>query len=135
MEVPPGYFAFYLRRRDFFWASELKHGETATARSRGFIRLYKRGSGKWEGSVHERFVTNAETRQVAAFIDHHPHQTVAEFLSDVNRYSTFRANELNNACIQANLADLTLRPVGKFCYIYFLKLGFLDGPAGYTIGP
>lgn len=126
------YFAFYLRRRDFFWGDELKHGETATARNTGFIRLYKRGSGKWEGSVHERFVTNAQTRQLAEFIDHHPHQTVAEFMSDVNRYSSLRAGELKKSGVRANLASLTIRPIGKFVYTYFLKLGFMDGPAGFV---
>lgn len=132
MEVPPGYFAFYLRRRDFFWGAELKHGETSSARNKGFIRLYRRGSGKWEGVVHEKFVTNAETRQLGAFIDHHPHQSIAEFLTDVNRYSTFRANELKKAGVRAGWMDVSIRPAGKFAYNYFLKLGFLDGPAGFV---
>lgn len=126
------YDAFYLRRRDFFWGDELKYGETARARSAGFIRLYKRGSGMWEGSVHERFITNAQTRQLAEFIDHHPHQALAQFMADVNRYSTLRALELKKAGIRANLAGLTVRPIGKFIYTYFFKLGFLDGAAGFV---
>ncbi|MBI1862520.1 glycosyltransferase family 2 protein [Candidatus Microgenomates bacterium] len=127
-----GYLAYYIRRRDFFWGRELRHGETATARSKGFIRLYKRGSGSWKGAVHEHFETNAQTRQLGGLINHHPHQTVAEFLTEVNRYSTWRARELQKSGARATFISLTVLPVAKFVYTYFFKGGFLDGPPGFA---
>lgn len=127
-----GNLAYYLRRREFFWATEVKHGEVAVARHRGFLRLYKRGSGSWNGAVHETFVTDVETRRLDEFIDHRPHQNIAEFLTDINYYSTIRASELKDQGVTVNMFMLTVQPIAKFLHAYFLKIGFKDGPAGFV---
>jgi len=49
--------AFYLRRRDYFWNQELKFGEVRQIRQMGLIRLIKKNSGIWMGTVHEVFHT------------------------------------------------------------------------------
>ena len=126
------YFAYYLRRRDVFWGTELKYGEVKTARDRGFIRLYKVGSGEWRGAVHEDFHTNVETRQLGGFIEHHSHQTVAEFLTAINYYSTVRAHELQREGARSTTYSVAVQPILKFIYTYFFKLGFRDGPAGFV---
>lgn len=124
--------AYYIPRRDFFWGRELKYGEPQSARTGGIIRLVKKGSGKWVGAVHERFETKGETAKLSGFINHYPHQTIAEFLSSINEYSTIRASELFKQGIRTNLFQIILYPFGKFWYTYLLKLGFLDGPAGFV---
>lgn len=124
--------AYYLKRRDFFWGHELKFGETMTARVKGFVRLVKKNSGSWEGEVHERFVTKHPVGALHGFIDHRPHPSISEFLNSINYYSTVRAKELKNRNVHFSLVSLILNPFGKFIYTYFLKLGFLDGAAGFV---
>lgn len=126
------FYAYYLRRIDEFWGTVVRHGEVASAASTGFIRVYKRGSGTWEGAVHERFVTNVQTRTLAHALIHKPHGSIAEFLASINVYSTMRARELQRNGARASWVSLTIQPIGKFLYTYFARLGFLDGPAGFV---
>lgn len=126
------YDAYKLRRRDFFWSQELKHGETQKVRNNGLIRLMKKSSGEWSGSVHEEFHTKANVGMLKKFIDHYPHQTIKEFLESVNHYSTLRARELQKLGKKTNSLEIVALPFGKFLLNYFLFLGFLDGPAGFA---
>ncbi len=124
--------AYYISRRDFFWGRELKYGETQTARSQGIIRLVKKGSGKWSGKVHEVFEAKGRVGRLKGSINHYPHQTIAEFLASINEYSTLRAEELYTSGVLSNVYQILIYPFGKFWYTYIIKLGFLDGPAGFV---
>ena len=126
---------FYLKRRDFFWNKEMKYGETAKIRNQGLIRLVRKGSGKWIGKVHEEFKLKKSvlyTERLKNFIDHYPHPTVKEFLQTVNYYSTLRAEELQAKGKKAGILAIIFYPFGKFFLTYVLKLGFLDGAAGFA---
>lgn len=124
--------AFYIKRRDFFWGTELKHGEVSTARKKGFIRLVKNEAGEWHGRVHEEFKTAGKTDTLHGYLNHYPHQTVKEFISHVNRYSTLRAQELLKQGKKPSFFQLITYPFGKFILTYFFKAGFLDGTAGFA---
>lgn len=124
--------AYRLKRRDFFWGRELKFGETKTARDIGFIRLVKKNSGVWKGSIHEQYVTEHATSTLKGFIDHYPHQSISEFLASINEYSTIRSKELRDRNERFSVLKLVFYPVGKFVYTYVLKCGFLDGAAGFV---
>ncbi len=124
--------AFYIKRRDFWWGRELKHGEVSKVRNRGLIRLIKRNSGSWLGSVHEIFQTNSSVGRLKNFINHYPHPTVKTFLEDINFYSTLRAKELFSKGKKVSLLEILSYPLGKFVSNYFIKQGFLDGPAGFA---
>jgi len=124
--------AFYIKRRDFFWGKELKYGEVKKVREQGIIRLVKKNSGQWVGAVHEVFYSNEKAGQLKGFLNHYPHPTLKEFIDDVNRYSSIRAEELFNQGIGSNVFQIIFFPFGKFFYNYFFNLGFLDGPAGFA---
>ena len=127
--------ALYLKRRDFFWSRELKFGETAKIRNYGIIRLIKKNSGRWEGKVHEEYKVKSSKLKVQSlqnYINHYPHQTVKKFLEEVNFYSTLRARELQSQGKKTNILEIIFFPLGKFLITYFIKLGFLDGPAGFV---
>lgn len=124
--------AYYINRRDFFWGKELKYGETKTVREKGIIRLVKRNSGKWLGDVHEVYHTAKNIDHLKSFINHYPHQTLKEFIEKINFYSTLRARELFNKGKSVSVMEIIFVPFFKFLYNYFLLLGFLDGPAGFT---
>lgn len=123
---------FRLKRRDFFWGKELKFGETKSARKIGFVRLIKKNSGNWHGVVHEKFISEHKPSSLKGHIDHFPHQTISEFLVSVNEYSSARAKELKNNNEQFSILKMIFYPLGKFLYTYFIKLGFLDGVAGFV---
>ena len=124
--------AFYIKRRDYFWSKELKYGEVRHIRQIGLIRLVRRNSGKWMGSVHEVFHTARKVGQLNGFLNHYPHPSLKEFINDINYYSSIRAEELFNREINTNVLEIIFFPFGKFIYNYFLNLGILDGSVGFT---
>ena len=124
--------AYYVRRRDYFWGKELRFGEVRTVREKGIIRLVKKSSGKWMGNVHEVFHTVKNISRLNSFLNHYPHPTLKEFINDINRYSSIRAEELFNRGVKTNIFEIIFFPFGKFIYNYFLNFGFLDDPAGFT---
>lgn len=124
--------AYTIPRRDFFWGHEMRHGETKQTRTKGIIRLVKKGSGVWTGAVHETFIPIGDVGKLHAFLDHHSHNSLSSFVQDINSYSTIRSFELNSQGKQVSSLELIFYPFGKFIYTYFILLGFLDGPAGFV---
>ena len=127
--------AYYLKRRDFWWGRELIYGETSKIRQVGLIRLIRKNSGKWEGKVHEEFrIKNSELKinLLNNFINHYPHQNVKEFLEEINFYSTLRAREMRGQGKNSNIFEIIFYPLLKFLLTYIIKLGFLDGSAGFA---
>jgi hypothetical protein len=61
---------------------------------------------------------------------HYPHQTISEFLAEINFYTTIRANELFEDKIKVSTKDIILYPLGKFFLNYFIRFGLLDGIEG-----
>ena len=124
--------AYFIKRRDYFWNQELKFGEVKKVRNLGIVRLVKKNSGTWMGTVHEVFHTANKVGQINGFLNHYPHPTLKEFINDINYYSSIRAEELFNRGVKTNIFEIIFFPFGKFIYNYFLNFGFLDGPAGFT---
>jgi glycosyltransferase involved in cell wall biosynthesis len=125
--------AYYLKRRDYFWKHELKFGEVKKVREQGIIRLVKKNSGKWTGKVHEEFnLLSLRVGKLNGFINHYPHQTLKEFINDINNYSTIRAEELLNRKTKTDALEIIFFPFVKFIYNYFFNFGFFDGPAGFV---
>jgi len=127
-----GIVAYAIPRRDFFWQTELKYGETKKARTQGIIRLIRKGQGKWEGAVHEEFIPTQTEKKIQGFINHYSHDTLASFITDINTYSTIRAKELSLMGKKTNVVKIVFVPFGKFLYTYFFLGGFRDGAAGFV---
>jgi len=74
-----------------------------------------------------------DKRKYARFkncIFHYPHQTISEFLKEINLYTTIRAEELYEDNSKISIKQIIFYPKAKFILNYFLKLGFLDGIEG-----
>lgn len=118
---------FYLRRSDFIWGKTLKYGEAGNMK---LLRLFKKNSGKWEGAVHEKWKISGKVGLLKNPIIHFPHQSISEFLSEINFYTTIRAQYLYSRKLKTNALLIALYPSSKFIFNYFLKKGFLDGIYG-----
>jgi len=121
---------FYLKREDKMWGRVLKHGENAKVK---LLRLGKKGKGEWEKPVHEIWEIKGEIGELKAPLQHLPHQTISEFLEEINFYSTLRARELYKEGKRASLLEIIFYTKAKFIKDYFLELGFLDGMPGFVV--
>ncbi len=124
------YNGYFIQRRDVIWGKELNYGETGNIK---FIRLAKKSSGKWVGKVHEKWMIKGEAGVLRNKVLHFPHQTMAEFISEINFYSTLRADELHKKNTTVNFIQIVLYPKSKFIMNYILKLGILDGLPGLNM--
>lgn len=130
IEHSQGTAGFFLKREDTMWGKVLNHGEQGNIQ---LLRLAKKGSGKWVGKVHEVWDVKSTTQQLENPIYHFPHPTVAQFLAEINMYSTIRAKELHNQGKKADWLSVLLYAKGKFAQDYFFKFGFLDGTEGFLV--
>ena len=122
--------AYYVKRRDIMWGSELKHGETGNMK---LVRFAKKSVGKWKGRVHEVWDVKGVTFELKSVLIHYPHPTVREFLKEINTYSTIRAEELHRSGGKVSFISIIIYPKAKFIVNYLLKLGFLDGLPGFVM--
>jgi glycosyltransferase involved in cell wall biosynthesis len=118
---------YMIKRADFMWGKKLRYGEAGGIK---ILRFAKRGAGAWVGRVHEIWQVDGKIGELEEHLDHYPHPTIAEFLSEINKYTTIRAEELYTEKIQTSFFKIIAYTKGKFVINYFLKLGFLDGIQG-----
>lgn len=123
----PKFEGMYIKRKDMLWGKLLRHGETGNI---NLLRFAKKDAGKWQGRVHEKWVVEGKIDIFENYILHLPHQTVAEFLQEINFYTSIRATELFEQNQKTSLLQIIFYPKAKFLVNYFLKLGFLDGLEG-----
>lgn len=97
------------------------------------LRLFNRQKSHWSmDQVHER-VMASQTEKFKNSILHWVFVNFAEQVETNNHYSSIQANETTAKGIKFNFAKLIFKPFSKFIETYFLKLGFLDGFAGFVI--
>lgn len=117
-------------RQDFFLGKKLSFGETANS---SFVRLIKRGKGRWKGAVHEVLVVDGKIKTAKNRIFHYSHKNISEFLLKINFYTTIRAKELKENGRKTNFLQIVFNPAGKFLVNYFFRFGLLDGMPGLIL--
>lgn len=121
------YSGFYIKRRDIIWGKELHFGEVSNLK---LLRLAKKNAGFWEGRVHEEWKIKGKKLTLNNVLTHYPHQTVEEFLKEINYYTDVRASELYTRKVKVQWWEIIAYPKAKFVMNYFFKRGFLDGLPG-----
>jgi len=117
---------YYLKRKDFLFGKELRHGETAKVK---LLRLAKRDAGQWQRRVDEVWEIVGKTGELKNPLDHHSHPSMTQFLKSVNFKSTLNARVFYEEGKKTRLIDW-FKPPLKFFQNWILRLGFLDGMEG-----
>lgn len=129
-ETIENYSGYSIRRTDTIWGRTLRFGEVGGIK---LLRLGRKNSGKWTGHVHETWKINGKVGELKNAILHYPHQSISEFLHEINFYTDIRAKELFDKKTKAYWLSVILYPKVKFLQNYLFKLGFLDGIPGLII--
>ncbi len=149
--------AFRVQRRDFLYGTWLKHVQSSPF----YLRLFRPDKMRYERLVNPVSIADGPVGQVAGFLDHYPFSKGFSHRFDRdNKYSTLEAQQiLENQRAHADSGGrpfsvvaaftekdfharrfhqkelfyrMPARPLVKFCVLYLLKRGFLDGVAGFT---
>lgn len=121
---------YFIPREDKLFGKILKHGEL---RNKKFLRLARTNAGKWRGTVHEEWNIKGKTKTLKHPMLHLPHQTISEFLREINYYTTLRAIELHEKGERTSWYKIIFYTKAKFIQTYILKFGFLDGMSGFVL--
>ena len=122
---------YAIPRKNIFWGAWIRHGRLYPDYQ---LRLFKRGSGRFvERAVHESVEIRGTVGRLQSPLLHQSYRSLEEFLGRSNRYSTLAAEEWIRQGRRVGLADLVLRPLGRFLSMYLLHGGFLDGWRGFLL--
>ncbi|HAF29310.1 MAG TPA: glycosyltransferase family 2 protein [Bacteroidales bacterium] len=126
--------AYQCNRITNFCGSWIKHGGWYPDKQ---LRLWNKQSGDWNNSkIHEKVElnTNVKPGQLKGDLLHYSYYTIEEYITQLNKFSNLKADELIRKGKKANVFLLLFKPFIKFVINYFLKLGFLDGYYGFVLG-
>lgn len=145
---------YWINRRFMFMGKWLRHAYYPNWN----LRLFRHRLGRHEkiteaptasgdNEVHEHVLVAGSAGHLKIEMAHHAYPSVEVFIEKHNRYSNWEARislaeTLPSGSLQSRSVGwrrrlrmlsrhLPLRPFMRFCYIYFLQRGFLDGVEGY----
>lgn len=124
---------FDMPRCNYFLGRYLRHGEGYPDYSR---RLFNRQHAQWSHDrVHEKVqATNpgAVFQRLQGDIIHDSAETLSNYLSKQNRYTSIQAEGLAQSGKWPGVAKLALSPLVRFIKFYVVRQGFRDGWAGFV---
>lgn len=129
---PQALVAYRIPRLNFFQNHKLKY--CLNAKHDAPIRLAQKKYAKFSNDcVHEEIIVDGAIGTLDHMLLHHPFRDLAELLDKANLYSTLGAKKLFEKKIKPSIFKTLWHSIWAFTKIYFLKLGFLDGWAGFLI--
>lgn len=129
--IKGGQYAGYLiPRRNFILGKEIKFSRWSPDTH---IWLWKKGSGKWKGDVHEEVVIEGKVGLLKNSKIHYSHETIDSFMKANNLYSGLEAQSLFNNSIKFSIWKMLWQPVFEFVLRFLYKKGFLDGSKGFVL--
>ena len=146
------YNGFAISRREYFLGKWMRWGGRYPLRN---IRLFKKWCRYEDRDVHAHIILPREKiKNLKNDILHFSNPNIEHLITKFNRYSTYQANYLfkkRNSGNKINLKKLfthsiyfksvikdywyfiPLAPFARFIYMYFARLGFLDGRHGFLL--
>lgn len=101
------------------------------------IRLWNKQKGEWGGvNPHDTVVMNEGTtiKAIKADILHYTYRRMEDHITQMNKFTTIAAEEEHKKGKRINVVlHLMFYPFLNFLKNYIIRLGFLDGYAGYLV--
>jgi glycosyltransferase involved in cell wall biosynthesis len=123
------YSAFAIPRQAYFLGQAMKHG--------GWwpdyvVRLFRRNTGVFsEDIVHERILVNDPVQKLSTPLLHYSYINLDQVMVKMNQYSSAGAYKAYRQGKNSSLIKAIAKAKWTFFRAYFLRLGILDGQAGF----
>jgi len=125
--------AYYVPRRNWFMGRWIKHcGWYPDYRQ---PQLFRKGALVFDDSeeVHEAFEIHGKVAYLQSAIVQVPFQSLEQLIGKMQRYSSLGATKLARKGKKVGMGRALAHGIWAFVRIYVLKLGFLDGWAGFVL--
>jgi len=131
IDEDPGVDVYKFRRKSFFLGHFMRYG--------GWYHyvpnLARRGAVSFEGVLHERPVFTNRMGTIEADIEHHPFESISQFVERHNRYSSIEAQRIfsrSGVSEKKNIRrNITAKTFKIFWKIYIKKKGYKEGTHGF----
>ncbi len=100
------------------------------------LRLFDKRKGKWGGTnPHDKFEVEQGSTigKLQGDILHYSYYTIEDHYKQIEYFTTINAKASFDKGKKAPVWKLWIAPIVKFIKDYFVRLGFLDGQAGWQI--
>ncbi len=98
------------------------------------MKLFNKEKGNFSGIlVHEKVSLQGKTQKFQNPLYHYSYKNISDHLKFIDKYSTLTAMEKFKKGKSSGLTLSIGKAIYKFLYMYFVKMGFLDGKAGLII--
>lgn len=131
-DTPPAFEGYRMNRRNIYFGKWLKRcGYYPDPK----LRLIKRGAAEFElRPVHEDMKMAGKKGHLKGDLLHHAYRNFTDFIEHQNRYSSLGAEMVvAKHKVGFSFVNIVLRPLVRFIYNYFFRLGFLDGREGLLV--
>jgi glycosyltransferase involved in cell wall biosynthesis len=131
-KIPGEFDAYTMNRRNMYLGRWIKHSGYYPDPK---MRLVKRELAEFElRAVHEDMKKLPRTGHLKGDLVHHAYPTLESFIEHANRYSSLGAGMVvAERKVGFSFLNIVLRPLVRFIYMYFFRLGFLDGREGLLV--
>jgi hypothetical protein len=98
--------------------------------------MLRRGRGYWTGGAHAHIEVEGEMGMIHEDLYHDCHNTIGDFITRINYYTTVDAEGRIAQGQQVSRARVVLSPVGMAWKCFVVKRGYRDGFPGllFSIG-
>ena len=99
------------------------------------VRIWDKNKGHWEGELHEQinFADSCKISQLDGDLLHYSYYSIEDHLRQIDKFTAISSSDLADKGYCPSLLKLMYCAPIKFFRDYFLKLGILDGYAGFQI--
>jgi glycosyltransferase involved in cell wall biosynthesis len=129
----PEFSGYMINRRNIYFGKWLKRAGYYPDPK---LRLIKRGSAEFElRDVHEDLkMPGARLGHLQGDMLHHAYSTIESFIAHQNSYSSLGADMVvRERKVSFSVVNIVLRPMVRFIWAYFFRMGFLDGREGLIV--
>jgi glycosyltransferase involved in cell wall biosynthesis len=121
-------YVYAIPRHNYFFGKRLRFGDSLEDTP---IRLFPRLHVTWTQPVHEMIVTDLPRLDLKNPLLHYSTRDLAHYKQKVYGYVRLELETMRSKGVRPNLMKVILLPPGKFIQLYLVKLGILDGTAGF----
>jgi hypothetical protein len=99
------------------------------------VRLFDRRRARWGGiDPHDRVEVDGPVGRIEeGEVEHYTYDSISDHVSKMDRFTTVAARERVARGARGSLLAMLFRPPARFLKMYVLRLGFLDGRAGFVL--
>ncbi|MDP8299900.1 MAG: glycosyltransferase family 2 protein [Candidatus Tantalella remota] len=123
------YDGYYIPRKNIIFGQEMCFGGHQGDRH---LRFFKKAKTSFQGPIHERAVVDGRVGFLEEALIHYSTGTMGEYMKKFKLYTDLEAEYLYEGKSPVRVADIIVKPPGRFFKQYILQKGFLDGFKGLT---